>query len=215
MSFGSGDPRKRPGLFESFRAAMTPPPLPVDDGQPLKPPRTVVAATVMAILAGVVFLFIGGVSLATTDTQLDNAVKTYNDAVAQCVSDFGGIGDTVVVPAGASTDDTNRAESCKQYRPLTPETISGARTQNIIISAIIVVVGLIAAVGGWFLRSGTGWSRLTVAGAVVLSIILTLVFQVSNLFTLVATLLPIIAVMLSYIGKGGVYFAQLKARRKG
>lgn len=215
MSFGSGDPRKRPGLFESFRAAMTPPPLPVDDGQPLSPPRTVIAATVMSILAGVVFLLIGGVSLATTDAQLDNAVKAYNDAIAQCVKDFGGIGDAVVVPAGATTDDTARADSCKQYRPLTEETISAARTQNIIISVIIVVIGLIAAVGGWFLRSGAGWSRLTVAGAVVLSIIVTLFFQVSNLFTLVATLIMIIAVMLSYIGKGGVYFAQLKARRKG
>ena len=98
---------------------------------------------------------------------------------------------------------------------MTPETISAARTQNIIISAIIVVVGLIAAAGGWFLRTGRrmepadGRRRRGAVGHP------HHVFQVSNLFTLVATLLMIIAVMLSFIGKGGVYFAQLKARRKG
>ncbi len=214
MSFGSGDPRKRPGLFDSFRAAMTPPPLPEDDGQPLRPPGTVTAATVLSLVAGLVFLFIGGVSLATTDEQLDNAVKAYNATIADCVTDFQGIGDAVVVPAGANADVTAKADACKQYRPLTDETISSARTQNIIISVIIVVIGLIAAVGGWFLRPGAGWSRLTVAGAVVLSIIVTLFFQVSNIFTLAATLLLIVAVMLCYIGRGAMYFARHKARRR-
>ena len=214
MSFGSGDPRKRPGLFDTFRAAMTPPPLPVDDGQPVSAPKSVIVATVLSLVAGLVFLFIGGVSLATTDEQLDNAVKAYNATVAQCVTDFQGIGDSVVVPPNPSTDVSNRADSCKQYRPLTDETISSARTQNILISVVIVVIGLVAAVGGWFLRPGAGWSRLTVAGAVVLSIIVTLFFQVSNIFTLAATLLLIVAVMLCYIGRGAVYFARLKARRR-
>ena len=42
-----------------------------------------------------------------------------------------------------------------------------------------------------------------------------MMFQVSNLFTLVATLFMIVAVMLCYVGKGGTYFARLKARRAG
>ena len=215
MSFGSGDPRKRPGLFDSFRAAMTPPPMPEDDGLPIVPPRSITIASILSLVAGLVFLFIGGVSLATTDEQLDNAVKAYNTTVAQCVKDFQGIGDAVVVPVNPTADQSSRSDSCKQFRPLTDETINSARTQNIIISVVIVVIGLIAGVGGWFLRRGATWSRLTVAGAVVLSIVVTLFFQVSNIFTLAATLLLIVAVMLSYIGRGAMYFARLKARRRG
>ena len=52
------------------------------------------------------------------------------------------------------------------------------------ISVIIVVIGLIALVGGWFLRAGASWSRLTVVGAVIISVIVTMLFQVSNIFTL-------------------------------
>jgi hypothetical protein len=83
------------------------------------------------------------------------------------------------------------------------------------ISVIIVVIGLIALVGGWFLRVGAKWSRLTVVGAVIISVIVTMLFQVSNLFTLAGTLLLVVSVMLCYIGKGSVYFARLKARRAG
>ncbi len=215
MSFGSGDARKRPGIFDTFRAALTPQALPVDDGKPITPPTQVRVASVMSLLAGLVFLFIGGVSLATTDSQLDAAVTAYNKSISDCTSQFQGIGDAVVVPAGASADDTTKADQCKQLRELTPDTISAAKTQNIIISVVIVVIGIIAAVGGWFLRPGAKWSRLTVAGAVVLSVIVTLLFQVSNIFTLGATLLLIVSVMLCYIGRGAIYFARLKARRTG
>jgi len=215
MSFGSGDARKRPGIFDSFRAAMTPAELPPDDGGPINPPKAVLVATVMSMLAGLVFVLIGGVSLATTDDQLNSAVTAYNKAIADCTTQFGGIGDAVVVPAGASSDDTAKGESCKGYRPLTDETISAAKTQNVMISVIIVVIGLIALVGGWFLRAGAKWSRLTVIGAVIISVIITMLFQVSNLFTLVGTLMLVISVMLCYIGKGSVYFARLKARRAG
>src|SRR6478752_1796211 len=122
MSFGIGDGRKRPGIFDSFRAAMTPPPLPEDDGQPIKPPGPVTAATVLAMLAGLVFLVIGGFSLLTTNDQLNSAVASYNQAISECTTKFQGIGDAVVVPPGASTDDTAAADVCKQYRPLTDET---------------------------------------------------------------------------------------------
>jgi hypothetical protein len=83
------------------------------------------------------------------------------------------------------------------------------------ISVIIVVIGLIAVGGGWFLRAGAKWSRLTVVGAVIISVIVTMLFQVSNIFTLAGTLLLVVSVMLCYIGKGSIYFARLKARRAG
>ncbi len=215
MSSGSGDARKRPGFLDSFISAMTPAPLPPDDGKPLVRPTTVGVASLLAIAAGVIFLFIGGFSIVTTDQQLNQAVAMYNEQIKECTSKFGGIGDSVVVPAGASTDDANRAEICKSYTPLTDETISGARTQNIMVSAIVVIIGVIAAVGGWFVRSGNRWGRIAVVGAVLLSVVLTMLFQVSNLFTLAASLLLVIAIMLCFIGKGGVYFARTKARRAG
>jgi len=213
MSSASGDSRKRPGIFDSFRAAMTPAALPEDDGAPIVPPRTVTIATVLAIVAGLIFVFIGAVSLATTDQQLDQAVKTYNASVADCITKFGGIGDAVVVPESASDADKTQSDTCKQYVQLTPDTIAAAKRQNVIISVVIVVIGLIAGVGGWFLRAGVRWSRLMVVGAVLVSVILTMMFSVQNLFTLVGTLLTVVAVMLSYIGKGGVYFARMRARR--
>jgi hypothetical protein len=215
MSSAAGDARKRHGFMDSFRAALTPPALPPDDGKPLVRPRAVVIASALAMAAGVIFVLIGGFSIVTTDDQLNQAVAQYNANVATCTSQFGGIGDAVVVPAGASTDVTNQAEACKGYIPLTDEAISGARTQNIMISSIVVVVGLISLVGGWFLRSGHRWGRISVIGAVLLSVVLTMLFQVSNLFTLAASLMLIVAVMLCFIGQGGAYFARIKARRAG
>ena len=213
MSFGLGD-GKRPGIFDSFRAAMAPKELPPDDGQPLRPPGTVTAATVLAMLAGLVFLLIGGVSLATTEDQLNNAVKSYNASISECTIKYGGIGEAVVVPSGPPQDVT-AAQDCQTYVVLTDSAISAAKTQNIVISVVIVVIGLIALAGGWFLRQGARWGRLAVAGSVVLSVIITMLYQIPNIFTLGATLVMIIAVMLCYIGQGAVYFARLKARRTG
>ena len=56
MSFGAGDARKRPSFMDSFRAALTPAPLPPDDGKPLVRPNTVTIASVLAMAAGVVFV---------------------------------------------------------------------------------------------------------------------------------------------------------------
>jgi hypothetical protein len=174
----------------------------------------VVTATVMSMLAGVVFLLIGGVSLATTDSQLNNAVATYNQAISDCTAKFAGIGDAVVVPSGPP-EDVTAAQNCQQYRALTDDTISAAKTQNILISAIIVLIGVIAVVGGWFLRAAARFSRIAVIAAVALSVIVTMLFQVSNIITLGGTLLLVVAVMLCFIGKGSVYFTRVKARRSG
>ena len=215
MSFGAGDARKRPGFMDSFRAALTPAPLPPDDGKPLVRPDHRHDRLGAGHAAGVIFVLIGGFSIATTDDQLNQAIAQYNTSISECTNQFGGIGDAVVVPAGASTDVTNQAEACKTYIPLTDDAISGARTQNIMISAIVVGIGLIALAAGWFLRSGNRWGRVALVVAVLLSVVLSMMFRVSNLFTLGASLLLIIAVMLCFIGKGGVYFSRVKARRAG
>jgi hypothetical protein len=215
MSTGAGDARKRPGFMESFRAALTPAALPPDDGKPLVRPNNVTLASVLAFVAGAVFVLIGGFSIATTDDQLNQAIASYNQSISECTTKFGGIGDAVVVPSGASTDDSNLADQCKGYIPLTDDAISGARTQNYIISGVVVLIGVVALVAGWFLRSGSRWGRIAVLVAVLMSVLVTMLLRVSNLFTLGAALLLIVAVMLCFIGKGGVYFARMKARRAG
>ncbi|MET0864387.1 MAG: hypothetical protein ABWZ98_08615 [Nakamurella sp.] len=217
MSFGIGDANKRPGIFESFRTAMTPRELPPDDGKPLTPPRTVLAATAMAILGGLVFLFIGGGSLFSIDSQLNAAVAAYDQTAKDCVAQFQGIGSAVVIPEGAADDVVAKGQNCQTFPALTPtdEMKSSAKTQSIVFAAIFVVIGLVAVAGGWFLRLGARWARLAVAGAVVLAMALALLFQAQNLLTLVATLFMIVAVMLCFIGKGQIYFARVKARRAG
>ncbi|MEP6561108.1 MAG: hypothetical protein ABJD68_08540 [Nakamurella sp.] len=215
MSFGIGDANKRPGIFESFRSAMAPRALPEDDGLPLTTPRTVLAATAMAVLGGLVFLFIGGGSLFTVDSQLDTAVSAYNDAIGECTSQFGGIGNAAVIPAGAADDVVTKGQSCQSLTALTSDMISSAKTSSIVFAMVFVVIGLVAIGGGWFLRQGARWARLTVAGAVVLAMALALLFQAQNILTLVATLFMIVAVMLCFIGKGQIYFARVRARRAG
>lgn len=212
---GAGDAGKRPGFMDSFRAAFVPPPLPPDDGKPLVRPTAVTIATVLAIVGGAIFVLIGGYSLATTDSQLNQAIAQYNQAITDCTNKFGGIGDSVVVPAGASTADTNQAEQCKGYIVLSDQAISSARTQNLLISGLVVVIGAISLVAAWFIRSGNRWGRIALVVGVILSVLLSMMFQVSNLFTLGGSLLMIVAVMLCFIGKGGVYFSRVKARRAG
>jgi hypothetical protein len=215
MSSGAGDARKRPGFMDSLRSAFVPPPLPPDDGKPLVRPTAVTIATALAIVGGAIFVLIGGFSLATNDSQLNQAIAQYNQAITDCTNKFGGIGDSVVVPSGASTDDANQAEQCKSYVVLSDEAISSARSQNLLISAFVVVIGVIAVVAAWFIRSGNRWGRIALAVAVVLSVLLSMLFQVSNLFTLGGSLLMIVAVMLCFIGKGGVFFSRVKGRRAG
>ena len=194
---------------------MTPPPLPEDDGQPIKPPGTVKAATVLAMLGGLICLIVGGYTLLTTDELLSAAVSSYNQEITNCTTQFQGIGDAVVIPAGASEEVNASATTCKSLQVLTEDMISSAKTQNVVFSALVVVIGLLAMVGGWFMQAGARWSRLAVTGAVIISVILTMAFAFSTLLTLAATLLMIVSVMLCFVGKGAVYFARLKARRAG
>jgi|SRR5690349_339719 hypothetical protein len=215
MSSGAGEARKRPGFMDSFRAALTPPPMPPDDGKPLVRPTTVTVASVLAILAGAIFVFLGATSVLTLDNQVTVAVSDYNKAVDDCRARFGGIDGSASAPAGASTDDTNAAQSCNSLTPLTEDMISSYRTSNIVFGAIFVVLGVVAAAGGWFLRAGNRWGRLAVIGVVLINVIFSVMLGVANVLILGASLMLIAAVMLCFIGKGGVYFARVKARRAG
>lgn len=213
MSSGAGDARKRPGFMDSFRAAFVPPPLPPDDGKPLVRPTTVMVAAVLALLAGAIFAFLGAASIVTLDSQVNVAVSQYNTAVDNCRTNYGGIDGAASAPAGASTDDTNAAQSCNSLTPLTEDMVSSYRTSNLVFGVIFVVIGLIAAAAGWFLRSGNRWARLAVIGIVIINVVFSVMLGVSNILILGASLMLIVAVMLCFIGKGGAYFSRIKARR--
>ena len=213
MSSGAGEARKRPGFMDSVRAALVPAALPPDDGKPLVRPSTVMVASVLALLAGAIFAFLGAASIITLDSQVDVAVSQYNQAVDDCRSKYGGIDGAATAPAGASTDDTNAVQSCNGLTPLTDDMISSYRTSNIVFGAIFVVLGLVAAVAGWFLRSGNRWARFAVIGIVIVNVIFSVMLGVSNILILGASLMLIVAVMLCFIGKGGVFFSRVKSRR--
>lgn len=215
MSSGAGDARKRPGFMDSFRAAMTTPPLPPDDGKPLVRPTAVSVASILALLAGAIFVFLGASTIITLDTQVNAAVSEYKKAVDTCSTQFGGIGDAATAPANATEKQTTDAESCKNTPALTDDMISNYRTSNLVFGAIFLALGVVAAVGGWFLRSGNRWARIAVIAIVLVNMIFTLMLGVSNVLILGASLMLVVAIMLCFIGKGGVYFARIKARRAG
>jgi hypothetical protein len=171
----------------------------------------------MAIFAGVLFLFSGAYSLLTVDDGLQLQVAAYNAQAADCVTDFGGVGDKTVIPADASESKVAEGQACQKllYEVVPQDAVDGARTQIIVVSLVYVVLGIAIAAAGWFLRAGVGWSRLLLVGTIGLSVIVTMVLQFSNILTLGATLLMVVAVMLCYIGKGAVFFTRMKARRAG
>lgn len=215
MSSAAGDSRRRPGLFDSLRASLTPAPLPADDGSPIVAPGGVKVATVLSIVAGTVLLFIGVLSVAQAQAQLDSFVATYEDVQNQCVTDGFGVGEAAVAPTGATPDQQAQFDQCRALVPLTPELLSSAKTQSIVVSSIVAVLGAAGAVAGWFLRTGARWARRVIIGCVAVLVLMTMFLSLQNLFLLVGTLFFIVSTMLVYIGRGGVFFARTLARRRG
>jgi len=209
MSFGIGDANKRPGIFESFRSAMAPRELPPDDGLPLTPPPGVKAATIIAMLAGLALVIFGAFLVVAIDGQIDN----YKSAVQDCRNDFGGVGPDLMIPAGTDAETTAEMQAC-QAPVLTDDDLVNVKTANIVFGVAFVVLGIAAAIGGWFIRQGRGFGRLIVGGVVVLMLLMSFI-GAQSLIVLVATLLLIVSVMLCFIGKGQIYFARIKARRAG
>lgn len=212
-----GDRPRRGGFLSNLSSALTPPIITDDDpDKPLVAPTGVKVASVMIALAGLLFLYMGINSLATQNSQLDLAVANYNSAVAQCTQQVGGIGDQAKAPDGATEDLTKMATTCKGYTSatVTQEMKDNAISHLQLVSWIVIVVGAAAVGISWFLRSGAAWARRSAVGLVIATMIVTMFLQVSNLFTMIATLLLVAAVLMCYLGKGGVYFVKTAMRRK-
>lgn len=212
-----GDKPRRGGFLSNISSALTPPIITDDDpDKPLVAPTGVKIASVMIALAGLLFLYMGINSLATQNDQLNRAVTDYNAHVTECVNKVGGIGDQAKAPDGAAKDITDLATNCKSYTSatVTQDMKDNAISHLQLVSWIVIVVGAAAVGISWFLRSGAAWARRSAVGLVIATMIVTMFLQVSNLFTMIATLLLVAAVLMCYLGKGGVYFVKTAMRRK-
>lgn len=211
-----GDRPRRSGFLASLSSALTPPVVTDDEpDKPLRAPTTVKVATVLTMLAGLLFLFLGVNSLVNLDRDLNTAVTAYTDGINKCTNEAGGIGDKVVTPAqGASKEQTDLAEQCKKVVPLTQEMKDNAQSRAKTVSWVLIVVGVAAIAIGWFLRTGAPWARRAAVGLVVLTMLLTMFLQISNLLTMLATLFVVAAVLMSYLGSGGVFFTRSAMRRR-
>lgn len=179
---------------------------------PVPVPRTVSVATVLAIVAGAIFVLISVANMMFIDQQIAQSKDQYNAAIAQCVADVGGIGDQVM--ANPPADRADQAKSCASYKPLTQDVIDSARSTGIATGVVIGIFGLISILGGWYLRRGAFWARRVLVGVTALLVVATMLLRISNLFLLIGTLALLITVALCYLASGGVYFARIRARRR-
>lgn len=168
MSFlsggGSGD--RRPGIFDSFRGAFAPAQLPEDDGKPIVAPRSILIASALSLVAGVLMAFLAVMSIVQFNSQFDLTVQTYKDEVAKCVT----VGPSVVIPETGSDDAKSQAQLCQSLQNYTDADFAGfrdtAQQQSWIIGGGIFLfgpsrsprAGSCAPAPRWPVGPSSGWS---------------------------------------------------------
>lgn len=215
----SSTPPNRSGFFANFARAITPPVVLEDEDpdQPLVAPRTVTIASIIALLAAALYIFIGVQTfLATSSDQARvDYVADYDRFVAECTTKVGGVGAAAKEPADATDEIKRWVQPCASLTQSVDEMFDRAVTQARIGASVLLVIGLVTAAAGWFLRTGAMWARRTLVGIVVVNMLITMFMPaMGNLLTMVAALLLVAAVLLTYLGKGGVFFARAALRRK-
>ncbi len=199
------------------------PAIPVDDGEPLFRPRSVTVASVLVMVAAMMFLLIGVLSVSSTGSQADSYRSFYNSAVKQCTATLGGIGTavptTVATPSAGPTTPlalTALPNSCRQITEstLSAAALSSYKTTLVVFSVVLIVIGIVTAAAGWFMREGRKWTRRVLIGVVLVQLVLAFLFQVSNTVTLFATLLIVIGLSTTFLGKASGYFMGVALRKK-
>lgn len=212
-----GDRPRRSGFLSNLSSALTPPIVTDDDpDKPLVMPTTIKVATVLTLLAGLLFLFLGVNGLLTLNSGLATAVTQYNEQMNECTTKVGGISGQAKAPEGSDKTITDLAGTCSKFTEptVTDDMKNNAKSRASTISGALIVFGLAALVAGWFLRTGVAWARRAAVGLVIVTMIGTMFLQISTLFTMVGTLFLVAAVLMSYLGRGGVYFAKTAMRRR-
>lgn len=206
-----GSRPKKSGFLARLQSAAVPV-LPADDGKPIVRPRGVTIASVLAMVAGAIFIFAGLVGYAQTEAALTYAVNQNQTGLNTCTSTFGGYGTTVATPTAASM--TSSAAACRAAQKPTQADLDGFRTTQHVFGVVFAIIGIVFAIAGWFLRTGARWAkRVLVIGGVILLLAAALA-KLSTPITLLGTLVLAIAVVMTYIGRNSVYFVLINLRGK-
>ena len=206
----NGDPRPRPsGFMANIRAAYTPRPLTEEEAlAPLVKPRSVVIAGWMMVLAGVIFIISSILVITGIDTAVADARYTDAQNVAECSERVGGIGTNVTTtPQDA---DVDLAQACRDYLPLTEQTIEDYRSTTPVVAVVFMVLGAALVGSGFNLSKGLFWARR--AGVAVTLVIALAVFlgALPSPWFLPGSLLAVAASIMMYIGMAGRYFVRVR-----
>ena len=213
---------KKSGFLAGLQSAMAPP-VPADDGQPILRPRSVLVSSVLVVIAAVLFLLVGALTVSATDSQATAYANFYASAVKQCQDNVGGIGtavpSTIATPTAGPTSPlalTALPNSCRQITEptLSASSLSSYKTTLTIFSVVLIVIGLATAASGWFLRDGRKWARRVLMLVVLSQLILAFLFQASTSYTLVATLLVVVGLSITFIGRASAFFIGVALRKK-
>ncbi len=217
-----GSRPKKSGFMANLQSVMAPA-IPADDGQPIVRPRSVLVASVLVMVAAVLFLLIGALSVSSTGSQARSYQTFYASAVKQCTQNVGGIGTavptSVATPTAGPTTPLALTALPSSCRKITEPTLSAAalssyKTTLLIFSVVLILVGLVTGAAGWFMREGRKWTRRVLIGVVLVQLVLAFLFQVSNTVTLFATLLIVIGLAMTFLGKAAAFFMGVALRKK-
>ena len=209
MTSSHEPPAARRGFLASLSAALTPQPIPDNDTGPLVPPRSVIVAMVLAIVAGVVYLFAGTVSVVGLNSALQQQRTSYENQIQDCTRQFGGVGTSAIT----QTSPTGAAQTCQRMLTMADSDWDNFRTASLVVAVAFLVMGALLVVAGWFLRAGRAWARRSAVTVAIITVLAALMLGVSSPILLAATLLVMVAVVLCYLASGATYFQRVKLRK--
>ncbi|MBN9608783.1 MAG: hypothetical protein BGO26_11905 [Actinobacteria bacterium 69-20] len=209
MSYRNEQPGQRRGFLAALSAALSPQPIPENDTGPLTAPRGVLAATVLSILAGVIYIFSGGLGISRLSSMLAQSKTQYQTWIKDCTSKFGGIGTSAIT----QSSPTGSAATCQGLREMTTADWSSFRTASLVVSVVFLLMGVALVLAGWFLRFGRRWARRVLVGVAIITVLAAMMLGMTSPIILGATLLMIIGVLLCYLSSGATYFLRVAARR--
>jgi len=210
MTSPGARPRKS-GFLAKMQAASVPV-IPEDDGKLIIRPRGVTIASVLVIIAGAIIVFSGIAGYVQTDAYLADSVQLNTTLLADCTKSFGGFGTTLAAATVPSL--TSSAALCHSAVKPTAAVIDGFRTASHVVGIVFALIGLMFIAAGWFLRAGARWAKRTVVTGSAVLLLAAAVLRLSTPYTLLATLLLVVAVVMTYLGQNSIYFARVARRGK-
>lgn len=213
----SGGQGKPNGFLSRMANALTPPVVHVEDEDmdaPVTRPRTILAATVLTILAGAVFLFLGLTNLTQSDQLEAQTRADYSKLVKKCQDEAGGINQTVrQTPADADDKTKSLYEGCRSL-PAENDLVETYLARNKAISIAVTICAAASVAGGLLIHRGNMWGRRLTVAVVVLMMIGVMIMQIRNQLLLGGSFAIVIAVVMCYLASGGAFFQRVQFRRK-